>query len=222
MHERYLVLNAWLERVLNKAAHAVPITCVLGWSLSATGRPGEQRSLVNFPMQGNGSELLRLVIVRAGAAGVPLIGCAHDSFLIEAPIAEIEQQVARLQEIIRATSRELFGGELRAECDPDKDIVRHPDRFVDEREREEGMRNWNRLMALIEEAENEHERQGCGGDDHRPETNSSADGADASAAARREKEEEAQARRVEVPGQVGAHPGGVAGPAPEGAERQHR
>ena len=78
MNARYPVLNAWLERVITKAAHCVPITCTLGWSLTATGRPGEERTFLNFPMQGNSSELMRIVIVRA--SGLRLIGCAHDSF----------------------------------------------------------------------------------------------------------------------------------------------
>jgi hypothetical protein len=225
MDARYPVLNAWLERVLIKAAHGVPITCVLGWSLSATGRPGEERTFLNFPMQGNGSELLRLVIVRAGVAGIPLIGCAHDSFLIEAPIAEIEQWVTRLQEIVRTASRELFGGELRAECDPDKDIVRYPDRFVDKREREEGMRNWNWLMALTEE-EDEHEQQngrGVVGGCHGSGNDSNDDGTNAGIAAHREEREAgAQTRRGEVPGRVGAHPGDVAGSAPKSSEHSHR
>ena len=51
MSARYPVLNAWLERVTTKAAHCVPITCTLGWSLTATGRPGEERTFLNFPMQ---------------------------------------------------------------------------------------------------------------------------------------------------------------------------
>jgi hypothetical protein len=34
MSARYPVLNAWLERVTTKAAHCIPITCALGWSLS--------------------------------------------------------------------------------------------------------------------------------------------------------------------------------------------
>jgi hypothetical protein len=110
---------------------------------------------MNFPMQANGSELMRLVIVRATEAGLNLIGCAHDSFLIEDTIDRIEQSAARLQEIIRQASRDLFGGfELRADCDPVKDIVRYPDRFVDEREREDGMQHWNWLMSLIEDGEN--------------------------------------------------------------------
>lgn len=147
MSARYPVLTAWLERVTTKAAHCVPITCVLGWSLTATGRPGEERTFLNFPMQGSGSELMRLVIVRARE--LRLIGCAHDSFLIEDTVDRIEESAAVMQEIMRKASRDLFGGfELRADCKPN-DIVRYPDRFIDKREREDGLRHWNWLMALI-------------------------------------------------------------------------
>ena len=157
MAARYPVLNAWLQRVIVKAAHGVPIVCTLGWSLASSGHPGEERSFLNFPMQANGAELMRLVIVRAGAAGLHLIGCAHDSFLIEAPSAEIEQAVSRLQEIMRQASRDLLGGfELRADCKP-RDIVRYPGRFIDKRELEDGMRHWNRLMTLIGDEPDEEE-----------------------------------------------------------------
>ena len=44
----------------------VPIVCTLGWQLASSGRPGEERTFLNFPMQANGGELMRLVIVRAG------------------------------------------------------------------------------------------------------------------------------------------------------------
>jgi hypothetical protein len=116
VHARYPILDAWLKRVTTKAAHIVPIVCTLGWSLTASGRPGEERT-----------------------------------FLIEDTIDRIEQSVAEMQEIMRRSSRDLLGGfELRADCKP-QDIVHYPDRFVDKRERESGMRHWNRLMALIEE-----------------------------------------------------------------------
>ena len=79
-----------------------------------------------------------------------LIGCAHDSFLIEDTIDRIEQSAAELQDIMRQASRDLFGGfEIRADCDPVKDIVRYPDRFIDEREREDGMEHWNWFMTLM-------------------------------------------------------------------------
>ena len=121
MNARYPVLNAWLERVTTKAAHCVPIVCTLGWSLTATGRPGEERTFLNFPMQANGAELMRLVIIRASTAGLRLIGCAHDSFLIEdTHRRESKGPSRRLQEIMRKASRDLLGGfELRADCKPD-------------------------------------------------------------------------------------------------------
>jgi DNA polymerase I len=156
MAARYPVLTAWLARVTTKAAHCVPIICALGWSLTATGQPGEERTFLNFPMQANGAELMRLVITRAGAAGLRLIGCAHDSFMIEDTIDRIEDSVTQMQEIMRQASRDLFGDfELRADCKLDRDIVRYPDRFVDKREREDGMRHWNRLLELIAEEEDE-------------------------------------------------------------------
>jgi DNA polymerase-1 len=154
MVARYPVLNAWLERICIKAMHGIPIVSVLGWSLAATGKQGEERTFLNYPMQAGGAELMRLVIMRAGQAGLQLIGCAHDSFMIEDTADRIMQSVAELQDIMRQASRDLFGGfELRADCDPEKDIVFFPERFVDEREREDGMAHWNRLMTLIAEAD---------------------------------------------------------------------
>jgi hypothetical protein len=158
MCARYPVMNAWLERIQVKAAHIIPITCTLGWSLTASGRPGEECCFRNFLMQSNGAELMRLVFARAG--DLPIIGCAHDSFLLEDRSDRIEQTVREMQEVMRAASRDLLGGfELRADCDPDKDIVHYPDRFIDKRECEDGMRHWNWLMRLIEEAENDDIRR---------------------------------------------------------------
>jgi DNA polymerase I len=105
------------------------------------GKPGQMTSFMNYPMQANSAELLRLIFIRS--AHIPIIGCAHDSFLIEDTIERIEQAVAEMREIILQASRDLFDFELRVDCNPDTDIVRWPDRFVDEREREDGMKHWN-------------------------------------------------------------------------------
>jgi hypothetical protein len=67
-----------------------------------------------------------------------------------------------MQEIMRAASRDLLGGfELRVDFKPSEDLTVYPDHFIDKRERDDGMRHWNWLMRLIEEAENdESERSG--------------------------------------------------------------
>jgi hypothetical protein len=149
MKERYPILHEWLDRVLLKVAHCRPIVCKLGWSLTPKGKSGEMTSFMNYPMQANSAELLRLIFIRA--AHIPILGCAHDSFLIEDTIERIEQTVAEMREIILQASRDLFDFELRVDCNPDTDIVRWPDRFIDDREREDGMKHWNWLMELINE-----------------------------------------------------------------------
>jgi hypothetical protein len=128
-------------------------------------------------MQANAAELMRLVFVRS--SHLPLIWCAHDSFLIEDDIDRIEDTAAAMREVMRGVSRDLLGGfELRVDCDP---IARHPDRFVDKREREAGMRHWNRLMTLIEEEEHGREIDGPGR--HGSEDDADARGADGAGAA---------------------------------------
>jgi hypothetical protein len=88
-------------------------------------------------MQGTAAEMMRVVFIRA--SHLPLIGCAHDSFLVEGTIENIEAIVAEMQDIMRKTSRDLLGGfELRADC-KSTDITRYPDRSIDKREREDGM-----------------------------------------------------------------------------------
>jgi hypothetical protein len=61
-----------------------------------------------------------------------------------------------MREIMRAASRDLLGGfELRVDFKPSEDLTIYPNHFIDKRERDDGMRHWNRLMQLIEEAEND-------------------------------------------------------------------
>jgi hypothetical protein len=154
MAARYSVLQTWLDRILVKAAHMVPITATLGWSLTSSGRGDDSRTFLNFPMQANDGELLRLVFARAG--DLPIIGCAHDSFILEDRVDRIEQTVWEMQEIMRAASRDLLGGfELRVDFKPSEDLTIYPDHFIDKRERDDGMRHWDWLMRLIEEAEHD-------------------------------------------------------------------
>ena len=148
MNARYPVLNAWLQRVTTKAAHCRSDRLHARLVTDSDRAPGRgahvselsdagQRRRVDAPRD------------RARQRQLRLIGCAHDSFLIEDTIDRIEESAAELQEIMRQASRDLLGGfELRADCKPD-DIVRYPDRFIDKRELEDGMRHWNWLMTLI-------------------------------------------------------------------------
>ena len=55
---------------------------VFGWPLHISNSPN-QRTLFNFPMQGNGAEMLRLAAWRLCEAGIVPSMLVHDGILIE-------------------------------------------------------------------------------------------------------------------------------------------
>jgi hypothetical protein len=117
-------------------------TCY-GWQYHV-GDPVKERTLRNWPIQSHGSEILRLVCIRAHRAGLRLLAPVHDALLIEAPVDRIEADVALLQEIMASTSRIVLNGALTLRSDAQ--IVRYPDRYADPR----GERMWSVVLEQLE------------------------------------------------------------------------
>ena len=69
--------------------------------------------------------------------------------LIEAPIARIETEVARMQEIMRRASRIVLNTEASGtiELRTDVKIVRYPERYSDRR----GAAIWEKIMLQLAE-----------------------------------------------------------------------
>jgi DNA polymerase-1 len=70
--------------------------------------------------------------------------------LICAPLDRLDLDVARMQALMREASRIVLDG---FELGTDATVVRHPDRYMDER----GTVMWQRVMALVDRAEAGHE-----------------------------------------------------------------
>ena len=110
------------------------------------------RSVMNFPMQANGAEMLRLACCLATEQGLAVCAPVHDAILIEAPAAEIEVHVAALQACMREASRVVLDGlELGSEAQ----VVRWPDRYADKR----GQVMWDTVTRLLDAASDRRERQ---------------------------------------------------------------
>lgn len=72
----------------------------------------------------------------------------HDAILIEAPLHELDEHVARTQALMVDASKIVLGGfSLRS----DVKLVRHPERYMDER----GAEMWDSVMTLLDEVEAE-------------------------------------------------------------------
>src|SRR5215210_1974752 len=100
---------------------------------------------MNFPMQANGAEMLRIACCLGSERGIRIAAPVHDAVLIEAPQDRVKVEVARIQDAMGEASRAVLAGfELRT----DAEIIRYPDRYSDPR----GGVMWERTMKLILES----------------------------------------------------------------------
>jgi DNA polymerase-1 len=157
--ETYRVFWNWAEANVEKARLGLPLETVFGWQLhpaSGGNNSFSARSVLNWPMQSHGAEMLRLAISMAVEEGLKVCAPVHDALLFEAPIHVIEEQATRLATIMGDASEIILGAGRR--CRLDIKIVRHPDRYEDE---DRGREMFERVMELLAEAEKATESRDC-------------------------------------------------------------
>jgi DNA polymerase-1 len=136
MHKTtYRVFWAWAEANVNNCLLGLPLETVFGWRIHFPPSCGEtinDRSILNWPMQAHGAEMMRLAVSMATEEGLMICAPVHDALLLEAPINDIEAQASRLAQIMGDASELVLGNGKR--CRTDTKIVRAPDRYVDDKD----------------------------------------------------------------------------------------
>jgi hypothetical protein len=131
----------WSEAAVASFELTRKIETVFGWPLHAAP-DWNPRSVMNFPMQANGAEMLRLACCLATKRGLSVCAPIHDAILIEAPLGEIEEHVAALQACMREASRVVLGG---LELGSDAKLVTWPERYGASR----GEVMWDTVTRLL-------------------------------------------------------------------------
>ena len=144
--DTYQTLWKWSERAINLAMLTSSIHTAFGWTLHI-GAHSNPRSLMNFPMQANGAEMLRLACCLATERGIEVCAPIHDALLIAAPLDRIECDVAITRSCMGEASRAVLSG---FELMTDAEIIRSPDRYVDQ---DRGAKMWDLVCSLINEVE---------------------------------------------------------------------
>jgi DNA polymerase I len=132
----------WSEAAVDHAMLLGFLDTVFGWTIHIGHNPNP-RSLRNFPMQANGSEMLRLACCLATEQGVLVAAPVHDAVLICAPDDEFDGQVATMRSCMAEASRVVLNG---FELTTDVRVVHWPDRLMDEKR---GRRMWDTVMRLL-------------------------------------------------------------------------
>jgi hypothetical protein len=148
--ETYRVFWRWSDAAVDHAMLTGGLHTVFGWRVQVPAIANE-RSLRNFPMQANGAEMLRLACCLGTEQGIEVCAPVHDAVLICAPLERLDADIRRMQDIMREASRIVLNG---FELGTDATVVRHPDRYMDER----GTVMWTRVMELVKRAEAETTR----------------------------------------------------------------
>ena len=150
LHRRtYARFWRWSDAVVDQAMLHGRLLTVFGWPVHV-GTQANPRSLMNFPMQAGGAEMMRLACSLATEAGLEVCCPVHDALLLAAPLARLEEDVAQLRACMTEASRIVLDG---FEIGTDAKLIRWPDRFMSER----GEEMWNRVMRLLAQAEGTRE-----------------------------------------------------------------
>lgn len=131
----------WSDAVVDQAMLFGSLPTTFGWTIHV-GLDANPRFLRNFPMQGNGAEMLRLACIFATERDVSICATVHDAVLIEAPLDELEAAIKTAQGAMSdASAVVLEEFRLRTEAE----VIRYPNRYGDKR----GIAMWNRVWGLI-------------------------------------------------------------------------
>jgi len=138
----------WSHDTVATAILRKEMQTVMGWKMKVPPRINAQegpnmRSLANFPMQGNGSEMLRVAVINAHHLGVEICATVHDALLIQAPLYLIDKAALDTQQAMEEASELILKG-FRLKTDTE--VVKWPDRYFDER----GAGMWSKIMKLLQ------------------------------------------------------------------------
>jgi DNA polymerase I-like protein with 3'-5' exonuclease and polymerase domains len=132
---------AWSDAMVSTALMRREIRTAFGWPMHVT--PGTKTgTLLNWPMQSHGADMLRGAAIAATEAGVAVAAPVHDAMLIESPLECLDEDVETMRAIMEQASACVTGGlTVRVDANP----VKYPARYC----AEGAPAMWSTAMRLL-------------------------------------------------------------------------
>jgi len=104
----FSVYRKWSNQYLQNAYRTCEVTS-LDWRM--TVHPGTRTAtLRNWPIQAAGADILRRACLKLAEADIPVVGCLHDSVMLEIPLAGYDLAIRRAQLLMADASAEVLDG----------------------------------------------------------------------------------------------------------------
>ncbi|MCZ6651776.1 MAG: DNA polymerase [Planctomycetota bacterium] len=140
--DTYPMFWSWVRAAVDRAMLTGSLHSVFGWQVHVGGK-ANPRSLMNFPMQANGAEMLRLACCLMTEWGIDVCAPVHDAVLVESSVDAIDDVVRAAQTaMLEASKFVLDGFGLRT----DAAVIQYPDRYMDKR----GASMWEKVTGILQ------------------------------------------------------------------------
>jgi DNA polymerase-1 len=149
----YPVFHRWLDSIVAQARFDEVITSPFQWPQIVTAT-SSTRSLMNFPAQAGGSDILRIAAITATECGYTIAAPVHDSLWVLTPLAELDDTVAAMSAIMAKAGALVTGGlPIDAKLEY---VVRSPQCLGDVRgPKDKGQILWSEVKALVHQFQQE-------------------------------------------------------------------
>jgi DNA polymerase I-like protein with 3'-5' exonuclease and polymerase domains len=139
---RYSDFYLWQQTFLLNVGFKGYASTTTDWRLY--GEFGNPRTLMNFPMQASGSEILRFATILCSQEGIKIVALVHDALMIESPIEDIDKDVETAKSCMVEAGQILLNFPLKVSVDQ---VVKYPDRYLDKK----GEYMWNKVLEIEQE-----------------------------------------------------------------------
>jgi DNA polymerase I-like protein with 3'-5' exonuclease and polymerase domains len=100
----------WISALVSKAMQRGYIKTVFGWTYHLSHNElSNPRSLLNWPIQSHGSEILRKAIIDLIDSSYEVSAIVHDAVLIHVQKSNLKEQIIKAQEILSNAAYEVIG-----------------------------------------------------------------------------------------------------------------
>lgn len=110
----YPVFAQWQQNTVTQALFDERIVSPLGWPMAVHAETNK-RTLLNYLHQAGGADCMRLAAIAAHEAGIKIIAVAHDAFWIMAPLADLDDAIVTMSELMIQAGRAVAGIKIPVE-----------------------------------------------------------------------------------------------------------